>query len=312
MEERVGGDGCRGDAGPLVVAAATGGRELIAVDVEVAMAHVFEVFTADGRYRPDDLRNVYLFGSRLYGVATPDADYDLICIVEGEYFHGAKQYEETRQLLTGTQDETKAGGGGGGGEIEVTLNLYHIQFFRGLVRTSSSLSSSCLRAALTCACAVCVRAVCAACAAGAEYDQQLDVSVHAAGVRVAGAVAAAGHGGCPPCPGPAEGRPHGLLPQSRQSQGMRPLCACAVVRVRWCVCVCVGARGSAETHRVVAHALSPTVALRSWNLQRLWFEGDTRKSKKNIVHGLRYLHYGVHDSFLRFMMVRLGAARFTV
>jgi hypothetical protein len=27
-------------------------------------------------------------------------------------------------------------------------------------------------------------------------------------------------------------------------------------------------------------------------MQRLWFEGDTRKSKKNIVHGLRYLHYG--------------------
>lgn len=27
-------------------------------------------------------------------------------------------------------------------------------------------------------------------------------------------------------------------------------------------------------------------------LQRLWFEGDMRKSKKNIVHGLRYLHYG--------------------
>jgi hypothetical protein len=104
-------------------------KRLIAVDVDVAMAHVFEVFTSDGQYRREDLLNVYLFGSRLYGVATPDADYDLICIVEGEYFHGAKQYEETRHL-GGANEPTAAATG----TLEVTLNLYHIQFFRGLVR----------------------------------------------------------------------------------------------------------------------------------------------------------------------------------
>jgi len=27
--------------------------------------------------------------------------------------------------------------------------------------------------------------------------------------------------------------------------------------------------------------------------KRLWFEGDVHKSKKNIIHGLRYLHYGL-------------------
>lgn len=66
-------------------------RSLLSVDVDVAMAHVFEVFTeaAHGEYTEADLKNVYLFGSRLYGVASPDADYDLICVVDGEYFHGS-------------------------------------------------------------------------------------------------------------------------------------------------------------------------------------------------------------------------------
>jgi hypothetical protein len=138
-------------------------KRLIAVDIDVAMAHVFEVFTSDGQYRREDLLNVYLFGSRLYGVATPDADYDLICIVEGDYFHGAKQYEETRHLgganepaTAATATETEATG-----TLEVTLNLYHIQFFRGLVRLCVCRRVSCVRVrvrvscACACACVVC-------------------------------------------------------------------------------------------------------------------------------------------------------------
>ncbi len=135
-------------------------KRLIAVDVDVAMAHVFEVFTSDGQYRREDLLNVYLFGSRLYGVATPDADYDLICIVEGDYFHGAKQYEETRHLGGANEPAMAAEATG---TLEVTLNLYHIQFFRGLVRLCV-VCVVCRVCRVCCVCVVC-RVSCA-CACG--------------------------------------------------------------------------------------------------------------------------------------------------
>jgi len=79
-----------------------------------------QAFTSEGSYKADDLLNVYLFGSRLYGVAAPAADYDLICVIEGEYFHGSRQIEYVGHLQPA-------------GKMEVTLNLYHIQFFRDLV-----------------------------------------------------------------------------------------------------------------------------------------------------------------------------------
>jgi len=47
------------------------------------MECVMQAFTSEGSYKADDLLNVYLFGSRLYGVAAPAADYDLICVIEG-------------------------------------------------------------------------------------------------------------------------------------------------------------------------------------------------------------------------------------
>lgn len=37
----------------------------------------------------ETLRNVYVFGSRVHQCHQPDADYDLIAIVEGPYFEGA-------------------------------------------------------------------------------------------------------------------------------------------------------------------------------------------------------------------------------
>jgi len=36
----------------------------------------------------ETLRNVYVFGSRVHQCHQPDADYDLIAIVEGPYFEG--------------------------------------------------------------------------------------------------------------------------------------------------------------------------------------------------------------------------------
>lgn len=33
--------------------------------------------------------NCYLFGSRCYGYARPDSDWDFLCIVSGDYFPGA-------------------------------------------------------------------------------------------------------------------------------------------------------------------------------------------------------------------------------
>lgn len=181
-------------------------KRLIAVDVDVAMAHVFEVFTSDGQYRREDLLNVYLFGSRLYGVATPDADYDLICIVEGEYFHGAKQYEETRHL-GGANEPTAATG-----TLEVTLNLYHIQFFRGLLERNMINSLMCL-----------------------------------------------------------------CMPRE-----------CAWLE-RWPLPAMEDVLRVPALQKAVLMDSSHNLA----KAKRLWFEGDTRKSKKNIVHGLRYLHYAL-------------------
>jgi predicted nucleotidyltransferase len=40
----------------------------------------------------ETLRNVYVFGSRVHQCHQPDADYDLIAIVEGPYFEGAPPY----------------------------------------------------------------------------------------------------------------------------------------------------------------------------------------------------------------------------
>ncbi len=39
------------------------------------------------------LENIYLFGSRVYGTAKADSDWDLICIVSGQYFPGPKLIE---------------------------------------------------------------------------------------------------------------------------------------------------------------------------------------------------------------------------
>jgi hypothetical protein len=36
----------------------------------------------------ETVRNVYLFGSRVHRCHQPDADYDLIAVVEGPYFEG--------------------------------------------------------------------------------------------------------------------------------------------------------------------------------------------------------------------------------
>ena len=37
---------------------------------------------------PHEILNVYLFGSRLWGYAKPDTDWDFIVVVKGEYYAG--------------------------------------------------------------------------------------------------------------------------------------------------------------------------------------------------------------------------------
>ncbi|ELR15707.1 uncharacterized protein ACA1_378260 [Acanthamoeba castellanii str. Neff] len=60
----------------------------------------------------ETLRNVYVFGSRVHQCHQPDADYDLIAIVEGPYFEGPKLIEE--------------------GDLNV--NLYHRVYFTLLLK----------------------------------------------------------------------------------------------------------------------------------------------------------------------------------
>jgi predicted nucleotidyltransferase len=59
----------------------------------------------------DLILNVYIFGSRLYGYATNQSDWDFVIIVDGEYFAGPKLIE--KGLLN--------------------LNLYHRDYFQFLM-----------------------------------------------------------------------------------------------------------------------------------------------------------------------------------
>jgi len=90
---------------------------------EQLLQEVFRVFVegAEGRFSKENLRNVYLFGSRLYGCASPNSDYDLICVVDGNYFHGS--------ILIDNESQHK----GGQYAVEVNLNLYHTDYFLSLV-----------------------------------------------------------------------------------------------------------------------------------------------------------------------------------
>ena len=57
------------------------------------------------------IKNIYLFGSRSYGIENKDSDYDFLVVVEGKYFRGPKLVEEG--LLN--------------------INAYHKDFFQFLI-----------------------------------------------------------------------------------------------------------------------------------------------------------------------------------
>jgi len=57
------------------------------------------------------LANLYLFGSRLYGCAKPNSDYDFYGIVTGDYFYASKLID------TGP----------------IQLNLFHVDYFKDLL-----------------------------------------------------------------------------------------------------------------------------------------------------------------------------------
>jgi hypothetical protein len=59
-------------------------------------------------YPSSRVLNIYLFGSRVYGCATPDSDYDFVVIVDGAFFFSSKLIERD----------------------DVNLNLYHIDFYK--------------------------------------------------------------------------------------------------------------------------------------------------------------------------------------
>jgi hypothetical protein len=59
--------------------------------------------------------NVYLVGSRAYGLATPDSDYDVTVVIESAYD------------LLGLQFLSF-------GEWNLNLNIFHLAFFRNLIQ----------------------------------------------------------------------------------------------------------------------------------------------------------------------------------
>jgi predicted nucleotidyltransferase len=48
---------------------------------------------------PLKMRNIYLYGSRIYGTATPDSDWDIICIVAALLEHEEKRVKVDNDLL---------------------------------------------------------------------------------------------------------------------------------------------------------------------------------------------------------------------
>eukprot|EP01098_Paradermamoeba_levis_P013688 TRINITY_DN6290_c0_g1_i1.p1 TRINITY_DN6290_c0_g1~~TRINITY_DN6290_c0_g1_i1.p1 ORF type:complete len:130 (+),score=37.34 TRINITY_DN6290_c0_g1_i1:234-623(+) len=56
--------------------------------------------------------NVYLFGSRLFGVETPESDFDFVFVVSGEMFLGPKFCENKN----------------------INLSFYHVSFFEHLIK----------------------------------------------------------------------------------------------------------------------------------------------------------------------------------
>lgn len=63
------------------------------------------------RYPQYKLLNLYLFGSRLYGCASEDSDFDFIAVIEGPFFFNSQLIETEK----------------------ININIYHIEFFRELV-----------------------------------------------------------------------------------------------------------------------------------------------------------------------------------
>jgi hypothetical protein len=59
---------------------------------------------AQPHYTDDDILNIYLFGSRLYGTATEDSDFDLMVIVRDESFDRKVSRE---QIVTTSVDSDK-------------------------------------------------------------------------------------------------------------------------------------------------------------------------------------------------------------
>ncbi|KAL0482430.1 hypothetical protein AKO1_000535, partial [Acrasis kona] len=59
----------------------------------------------------DQILNIYLFGSRLYQCHKSHSDYDLIVVVNGDYFDGSKLIET----------ET------------LNINIYHLEYFKFLL-----------------------------------------------------------------------------------------------------------------------------------------------------------------------------------
>ena len=82
------------------------------VSVSFHLQNVIKLIQQSDFFTSVEVLNVYLFGSRAYGCATPESDYDLIAVVNSTNFFFSSQLVETEVY---------------------NINVYHRLFFEDLL-----------------------------------------------------------------------------------------------------------------------------------------------------------------------------------